>query len=79
MAWIFIQVVQCCDYLFVEDHNKLLLPGVDMTKLVAAAQYIDGVLGRRTNSRVGSALSAKAAKEASKQQARYSSLSACNY
>jgi hypothetical protein len=40
-----------------------------MTKLVAAAQYIDGVLGRRTNSRVGSALSAKAAKEASKQRA----------
>jgi hypothetical protein len=41
--------------------------GVDMKKLLAAAQYIDGVLGRRTNSRVGAALSAKAAKQAAKE------------
>jgi hydroxymethylglutaryl-CoA lyase len=41
--------------------------GVDMTRLLVAAQFISGALGRPTASRAGRALAAKAAREAKKQ------------
>jgi hydroxymethylglutaryl-CoA lyase len=41
--------------------------GVDMTRLLAAAQFICGALGRPTASRAGRALAGKAARKAAKE------------
>jgi hypothetical protein len=43
--------------------------GVDMTRLLAAAQFICGALGRPTASRAGRALAGKAARKAAKENA----------